>query len=265
MTHNLYDPVLALMRGIAVDIILPRFRTLARHEISEKSPGDLVTVADQESEARFNDSLPGLIAGSRVIGEEAVAADPALLDDIGSGIVWIIDPLDGTMNFTEGKSPFAIMVGLLADGEAQAGWILDVVTGRVCHAAHGLGAFVDRKRIRTSPTKGPLPIGAIAPYFLAPDRKAALEAKAAGKIEIVAIPRCAGEQYPRLALGQNDIALFEKDNPWDHVPGALFLEEAGGKLARPDGSPYRVGTLGQKLIGAASPELWDKAAPILID
>jgi len=263
--HNLYNPVLGLMRNVAAEIILPRFRTLAHHEISEKSPGDLVTVADQESEARFNEMLPGLLAGSRVIGEEAVAADPGLLDGIGDGLVWIIDPLDGTMNFTEGKSPFAIMIGLLADGEAQAGWILDVVTGRICHAAKGQGAFVDGRRIDAKPTQSRIPVAAIATYFLPPDRKADLEGRAANKIELVAIPRCAGEQYPRLALGQNDIALFERTHAWDHVPGALFLTEAGGKIARPDGSPYRADAPGKGLIGAASPELWDLAARILFD
>ncbi len=263
--HSLYDPVLALMRGIAAEIILPRFQTLAAHEISEKSPGDLVTVADQESEARFNDILPSLLPGSRVIGEEAVAANPNLIDVIGDGVVWIIDPLDGTMNFTEGKCPFAIMVGLLTDGEAQAGWILDAVTGRVCHAAKQQGAFVDGARIHAKPTGSSLPMAAIATYFLPPDRKADLEARAAGKIELVAIPRCAGEQYPRLALGQNDIALFERTHAWDHVPGALFLTEAGGKIARPDGSPYRADVPGKGLIGAASPELWDLAARNLFD
>ncbi|MGE0774180.1 MAG: inositol monophosphatase [Sphingomonadaceae bacterium] len=262
--HKLAQPVTDLMREVAAEIILPRFRALARHEIAEKTPGDLVTIADHESEARFAELLPAMVAGSRVIGEEAAAADPTLLDNIGQGIVWIIDPLDGTMNFTEGKTPFAVMVGLLAEGEAQAGWILDVVTGRICHATRGMGAFVDGKRIQTRPTAGPLPIGAIAPYFLPPDRKADIEARAAGKIEVVAIPRCAGEQYPRLALGQNDIALFERAHPWDHVPGALFLEEAGGKLARPDGAPYRVGVPGKGLLGAATPALWDRAAEILI-
>jgi len=158
-----------------------------------------------------------------------------------------------------------VMIGLLADGEVQAGWILDAVTGRICHGARGAGAFVDGERIHTRPTGQALPLAAIAPYFLPPDRKADLERRAAGKLEIVAIPRCAGEQYPRLALGQNDITLFERTLPWDHVPGTLFLEEAGGKVARPDGSAYRVGPGGKGLITAVSPALWDQAAKILFD
>ncbi len=77
------------------------------------------------------------------------------------------------------------------------------------------------------------------------------------------IPRCAGEQYPRLALGQNDMSVFHRTLPWDHVPGILFLEEAGGKAARPNGTPYRFADGEQSILGASTPELWDRGAEIL--
>lgn len=261
--HPLDAAVTDLMRTVAARVILPRFKALAGHEVKEKTPGDLVTIADQESEDALSEGLAALLPEARVIGEEAAAADASVLDGIGHGVAWIIDPLDGTLNFAEGKHPFAVMIGLLVDGEREAGWIYDPVIERVCHAVRGGGAYVDGERVHTRPTEGALPIGAIAPYFLPPERKAELERRAAGKIEVVAIPRCAGEQYPRLVLGQNDIALFERSHPWDHAPGALFLEEAGGRIARPDGSPYRIGVAGTGLIAAASPRLWDEAARIL--
>ncbi len=53
------------------------------------------------------------------------------------------------------------------------------------------------------------------------------------------MPRCAAEQYPRLCLGQTDVAMFRRTLPWDHAPGALLFAEAGGHIARWDGSPYR--------------------------
>lgn len=261
--HALDREVSMLMRAVATGTIMPRYQSLAAHEIAEKSPGDLVTIADHESEERLAEGLSRLIPEARIIGEEAVAADPSLLDHIAEGVVWLIDPLDGTMNFTEGRQPFAVMIGLLVDGRAEAGWILDPCRDRMCHAAHGKGAFVDGERIYTRPTGNPLPVAAIAPYFLPPERRMLIEMRAAGRLDIVAIPRCAGEQYPRLALGQNDVALFEKTLPWDHVPGALLLEEAGGMTAWPDGRCYRVGLEGKGLIGAASPALWEEAARIL--
>jgi fructose-1,6-bisphosphatase/inositol monophosphatase family enzyme len=263
MTDTLTRQVAAMMEEVGAEIMLPRFRRLATHEVSEKSPGDLVTIVDQESEVRLSAGLAALLPEARVVGEEAAAADPSILDGLHQGTVWVIDPLDGTMNFAAGKHPFAIMVALLADGVTQGGWILDPVSGRLCHAIRGQGAFVDGDRIRARPTRAPLPIAAIATYFLSPERQAHIEARAAGRLELVAIPRCAGEQYPRLALGQNDLTLFERTLPWDHLPGALFLEEAGGRIARPDGSPYLVANPGKGLIGAASPGLWDEAAEIL--
>ena len=261
--HALHQPVAALMRHVGETIIMPRFRALAAHEIREKTPGDLVTIVDAESEALLGERLAALLPGSAVIGEEAVAADPELLDGLEHGVRWLIDPLDGTMNFAEGKQPFAIMIALLADGETQAGWILDPVTGRMCHAGRGGGAFVDGERVSASPTGEKLPVAAVAPYFLPPDRQAEIEARASGKLKIVAIPRCAGEQYPRLVLGQNDVTLFERSYPWDHAAGSLFLTEAGGRIARTDGSPYRVSDKSHGLVAAASRELWDTAAEIL--
>ena len=69
----------------------------------------------------------------------------------------------------------------------------------------------------------------------------------------------AAEQYPRLALGVNDVSIFERTLPWDHAAGALWLNEAGGKCARPDGSAYRVDDWRRPgLVGAASPALWDE-------
>ena len=77
------------------------------------------------------------------------------------------------------------------------------------------------------------------------------------------IPRCAGEQYPKIVLGEHDLALYERTLPWDHVPGALFLEEAGGKVARSDGRAYVFHDGSTSLLVAANERIWDEAAGIL--
>ena len=78
---------------------------------------------------------------------------------------------------------------------------------------------------------------------------------------MVDVPYCAAEQYPRLALGVNDVSIFERTLAWDHAAGALWLNEAGGKCARPDGSPYRASEWRRPgLLGAANPALWDEMA-----
>jgi fructose-1,6-bisphosphatase/inositol monophosphatase family enzyme len=64
---------------------------------------------------------------------------------------------------------------------------------------------------------------------------------ALGMVEPLAKLMCSGAEYPAIALGERHASLFWRTLPWDHVPGALFLEEAGGHVSRLDGSPYRGG------------------------
>src|SRR4051812_38447826 len=116
------DAVGALVREAADVAIRPRFRRLADADVRFKSPGDLVTVADYESEKLLTAGLTALLPGSSVLGEEAAADDPRLLARAAAaGDVWVVDPLDGTKNFAAGHGPFAVMVALLRGGVAVAG------------------------------------------------------------------------------------------------------------------------------------------------
>jgi fructose-1,6-bisphosphatase/inositol monophosphatase family enzyme len=258
--HALHAGVEALMRRIGRDVLMAHFQKLEAGQIEEKGPNDYVTVADKKSEALLIEGLTALLPDSHVVGEEGVAADAGLVLQATEGTAWIVDPLDGTGNFAAGRTPFAIMVALAEGGTVQAGWILDPVGGRMCHAALGGGAYVDGERIAARTTNGPQPIGALATRFLPDDVRADIMARSEGHITIADIPHCAGEQYPRLVLGTNDLALFWRAMPWDHAPGALFLEEAGGRIARIDGKPYKLGDDRPGLLAAASPRLWDEAA-----
>ncbi len=255
--------VAGMMRIAAERFILPRFRNLREGHVTEKSPGETVTIADQESEAYLTEALLRLIPGSRVVGEEAVAADPERLTQLADGTCWLVDPLDGTSNFAEGRTPFAVMIALLDDGETQASWMLDPATYRLCRARHGRGAFIDDIRVHARESGHTPPVGALATGFLPPDLRTHIEARAAGRMTVAPIPRCAGAQYPRLVTGENDVALFWRTLPWDHAPGALFLTEAGGQIARFDGTPYTPTEHGQSLLATASPRLWGEAHAIL--
>lgn len=251
----------ALMREAAERAILPRYRTLAEAEITAKAADDVVTIADHESEAILTEGLARLLPEAAVVGEEACFADPKLLDHLDDELCWIVDPLDGTNNFAAGKPPFGVLVALAEGGETVAGWLLDPLTGRFCHAARGDGAFIDGERVTARATGEEPPIAAISLVFMDPDRREAVKRHIAPHYRLVDIPRCAEEQYPRLVLGQNDVSIFERTLPWDHAAGVLFLNEAGGKAARLDGAPYRPGDHARPgLIGAASPALWDALA-----
>ncbi len=247
-----------LMRFAAERSMLPRFRNLAAGEVEMKGADDPVTIVDREVEAFLTEALTRLAPGVAVVGEEAVHADKAVLDHL-SGPCWIIDPLDGTANFAEGKEPFGIIIALADAGRAIAGWIYDPLRQRFCHARAGAGAFVNGARIAARTTGNARPVTAVSRIFLTPEQAAMVEAKLAPHYTLVDIPRCAAEQYPRLALGENDISSFKRTLAWDHAAGILWLNEAGGKAARLDGSDYRVDEHDKPgLVGASSPALWEE-------
>lgn len=260
MTLALHEPVVALMRQVARDVVMPRFRNLAAHEISEKAANDFVTIADKESELRLAEGLAAILPEAGIIGEEACAADPTILERAGHGLNWIIDPIDGTGNFASGNPPFGVMIALADAGVTLAGWILDPMTGRLCHALLGGGSHIDGEQVQARESGGDLPIAALAVYFMTEDERADIQRRADGQFAVVDIPRCAAEQYPRLVLGQNDVSVFARTLPWDHAAGTLFVNEAGGCCQRLDGSPYLVGDMRRGLLGASSPRLWERAA-----
>ncbi len=246
-----------LLRFAAQRSMLPRFRALADNEIEMKGADDPVTVVDREVEAFLTEGLQKLAPGVAVVGEEAVAADESMLERLNSSC-WIIDPLDGTANFTEGKEPFGIIVALADAGEAVAGWLYDPNSDRLCHARRGEGAFLNGERISARTTGNEPPVAAISRIFLTDEQRAMVDARLADHYSLVDIPRCAAEQYPRLALGENDVSSFKRTLPWDHAAGVLWLNEAGGKAARLDGSAYRVDERDRPgLVGASSPAIWD--------
>ncbi|SEQ68332.1 inositol monophosphatase family protein [Sphingobium sp. YR768] len=263
MLLELHDPVVALMRQVGRDIVMPRYRNLSADEISEKAANDFVTIADKESELRLAEGLADILPEAGVVGEEACAADPSILERAGEGLNWIIDPIDGTGNFASGNPPFGIMVALADGGTTLAGWILDPLTGRLCHAMLGGGSHIDGEQVTARESGGDLPIAALAVYFMDPQERADIQRRSQASFALVDIPRCAAEQYPRLVLGQNDVSVFARTLPWDHAAGTLFVNEAGGCCQRIDGTPFRVGDTRRGLMGASSPRLWDRAAETL--
>lgn len=252
--------MLALMRQVSERAILPRYQALAQGEVIDKGPGDVVTVADHEAEALLAEALAEIEPGVPVVGEEAAHADASVLDAL-HGDCWIVDPLDGTRNFALGKPPFGIIIARASGGLCEAGWLYDCLSGRFCAAQRGGGAWIDGEPVLARPTGVEPPVAALSLVFMDESHREAVKTHIAPHYSLVDIPYCAAEQYPRLALGINDVSIFERTLAWDHAAGALWLNEAGGKAARPDGSPYRVDQWDRPgLLGAASLALWDQLA-----
>ena len=152
MQSALLERLGQVLREVAQREIAPRFRRLAPGDVIGKptadDPNDLVTAADRAAEAELTLRLPELVPGSSVVGEEAVAADPGLLERLrGDAPVWIVDPLDGTRNFAAGRGPFGSMVALVERGTLLASGIYFIEGDRMFLAERGLGAYENGKRI----------------------------------------------------------------------------------------------------------------------
>jgi fructose-1,6-bisphosphatase/inositol monophosphatase family enzyme len=261
------DKVQALMREVAATAVMPRFRNLTQDEISQKGPGDLVTVADREAEVLLTAGLIGLLPGSRVVAEEAASVDPSLLSAVaGPGDVWLVDPVDGTANFAAGREPFALMVALLRDGVTVASFILDPVADVFAVAERGGGAVLDGARVKASAIARPAE-ELRGPSFSRhiPDTVRRGVASARPSVgQIIPAHNCAGYEYPAVVQDLQQFVVFWRILPWDHAPGVLFVEEAGGVAWRLDGTPYLPADTRPGLLIAQNQHAWDTVRTTLL-
>lgn len=262
---GLIDEVADLIRVVTASVIEPRFAALRDEDVFEKSPGELVTVADQEAEAALAAGLASLLPGVPVVGEEACAIDPERLRALDSRRVWLVDPLDGTANFAAGSSHWAVMIALVADQETVASWIWQPIARRMYVAERRRGARCNGAPLRIGPRADAAQElrGAVLSRFFDPPTAATVDRNRKRFGAITAGRMCSGVEYPELIDDVQDFILFWRTLPWDHAPGALLVEEAGGVARRPDGTPYRPGTTGSGLLVAANARVWSAARTIL--
>ncbi len=256
------DKVVALLRRVAAEEVMPRWQNLAEDDISYKDGVEPVTVADKASEKAITAELLSLLPGSAVVGEEAVAENPSLLSLLaGEEWVWVVDPIDGTGNFSRGRPYFALMVALVRHGETQAAWIYAPVLESLGVAEKGEGASLDARPRRIAPSgrppadlSGTLHAGQFAPRALAQRIS-----RRRDRVQAVRSFASAGVEYLRLLGGDMDFSFFSKLMPWDHAPGCLMLQEAGATARFTDSkaaySPRR--HQGEGLLLAPDQESWE--------
>lgn len=237
--------IAGLLRAVAQAEILPRFRRLAGGDIRTKSgPLDLVTEADEAAERALTAALAARHPKAMILGEEATAADPALLTRmLDAELCFVLDPVDGTANFAGGVPLFGVMLAAVHHGETIAGWIHDPMGDDTAIALRGEGAWIEapsghRMDCRVA-APAPLSrmVGAISWGFLPPERKAHLLprlSQLAGTLNF----RCAAHEYRLAATGGLHALVYNKLMPWDHAAGALLHAEAGGYSAQFDGGAY---------------------------
>ena len=249
--------------------IMPRFRKLAAGDVREKAaPGDLVTEADEAAERLIFAELERAFPGALLVGEEAATRDPAVLGRLAEAeLAFVIDPVDGTLNYASDLPLFAVMAAAVVRGETAAAVIHDPVLNDSALALRGEGAWLESSggTSRDLRAGGPVAIAdmngmASWQYFPEPMRSA-LPARFPAFASVASL-RCCGQEY-RLA-GRCDFLLYGGLNPWDHAPGVLLFGEAGGHARMLDGSLYRPGRPSTGLLCAPDSGSWRAIRDVLV-
>lgn len=253
-----------ILRDASRSETLTRFRRLDSDQVRIKTEAiDLVTEADEAAERQIKAAVAAAWPEALFVGEESVAADPALLDRFDqSDFAIVVDPVDGTANFAAGLPLYATMASVISKGETVAGIIYDPMGDDWVLAEKGGGAWqrrpdgtAKRLQVATAPSLDQM-VGYSSIAFLPATTKPTVLANFA-KVRVVANYRVAGHEYRTFAAGHAHFICYNKLMPWDHLVGTLISQEAGGYVARFDGSPYLPSHRTGGLIVATDKDNWN--------
>ena len=198
---------------------------------------DPVTAADREAEAAIVEALGTHRGSDAIMAEEGGGT-------IGADRIWIIDPLDGTVNFVHGVPHVAVSIALFEARKPLVGVIHDVYRGDVYAAGRGTGATLNGKPISVSSTPD-LGAGLIAPGFPydrreRADRYAADVAKALREVRGLRRMGAAALDLAYVAAGRFDGYWERNLAPWDVAAGVLLVIEAGGRVTDLSGAEFGI-------------------------
>ncbi|WP_158883028.1 inositol monophosphatase family protein [Amycolatopsis anabasis] len=224
---------------------------------TKTSDTDVVTAIDHESEQLIRDRLAELRPGEPVLGEEGGGA-------AGDGVTWVVDPIDGTVNFLYGFPWFAVSVAAQVDGVSVAGAVVEPVTGRRWTAVRGGGAWADGKPVRVSaPERLDLALVSTGFAYRAERRirQARLIAGLLERVRDIRRPGSASLDLCSVAAGWVDGYVEHGLKRWDWAAGALVATEAGAVVSLPGEDP----ALGSDGTFAAAPSIAAPLREALID
>jgi myo-inositol-1(or 4)-monophosphatase len=251
--------------GLAVDVarqagaLLVERRPPGELEFGTKStPTDVVTIMDTAAERLIVDALLRERPDDAVLGEEGVAS--ARSD--GSGVRWVIDPIDGTVNYLYRLPPWAVSIAAEVDGMVVAGVVHSPALHETFTAWRGGGAFLDgvRLQVTTSPALPEQALVATGFGYESTRRanQAHILAALLPRVRDVRRLGAASLDLCYVAAGRYD-AYYERGlNPWDLAAGGLVAEEAGAIVGGLAGRPA-----GADLVIAAPPGLYERLHDLL--
>jgi len=245
------------LRSVAVSVaadaaaLVVRVRSAAVTDVDTKSSEtDVVTAADRASERFIRARLAELRPGEPVFGEEEGGVGP------GDRLSWVVDPIDGTVNYLYGLPWYAVSVAAWWRGESVAAGVVEPVSGRVWSAARGMGATLDSRPLRVS-SADRLAVALIGTGFSYSATRRAWQARLATELVTRArdVRRCGSAVLDlcSVAAGWLDGFVEHGLSPWDWAGGSLIAAEAGALLRVPTADGSDPDGLGADVTIAAAP------------
>jgi len=222
---------------------------------TKSSATDIVTEMDQAAERLLVERIRAARPRDGFLGEEGAAAEGT------SGVTWVLDPIDGTVNYLYGIPAYAVSIGVRHGPDVVVGVVCNPATGELWTASRGGGAELDGRPVRVS-AETDLSMALVATGFGYESRRRARQAVVLAAV----LPRvrdirragAASLDLCALACGRVD-AYYERGlKPWDLAAGGLVAAEAGARVGGLAGRPA-----GEELVVAAPPALFEPLAALL--
>ncbi|WP_040382274.1 inositol monophosphatase family protein [Deinococcus apachensis] len=209
---------------------------------SKTTYSDLVTEVDGEAEAAIRAVIARTYPDHAVLGEE---------EGLGGGVAdapfrWVVDPLDGTVNYAHGFPVFCASVALEAHGERVVGAVFDPNRQELFTATRGGGAFLNGQPIQVSDTPSlttPALVSTGFPYDASGGRNLDLVARLLRLGIPIRRPGAAALDLCNVACGRMDAYWEIGLKPWDAAAGSLIVQEAGGSVTDASGRPDPYGEM----------------------
>ena len=223
----------------ASKVIIRDFGELENLQVSKKGPKDFVTKTDKRVEKIIIEELSKSKKNYSFITEES-----GKILNKNRDVFWIIDPIDGTINFLHGVPHFAISVALQKDGEIICGLILDPIKNEIFYAEKENGSFINNNRIRVSNKSN------LDECLFASNNEGIKSIYPKLNLRNTG---CAALDLAYVGCGRLDGYFHDKINLWDVAAGKIIIEEAGGKVN--DISNFKINNID---IRAGNPNIYEK-------
>ena len=230
MAHELHDVAVKLARE-AGELIATRRAGHIEVASTKSSDVDVVTAVDKESEEFLYTRLRELRPGDGFLGEEGQ------VEESTTGITWVVDPIDGTVNFLYNIPHYAVSIAAVTGDpspgswQVEAGAVFNPATGELFHAARGEGSFLGERRLQIgSPPPMNLALLATGFAYSTAMRKEQVRilSQLIGEVRDIRRMGTASLDFAAVAAGRVDVYFERTLSPWDHAAGELLVTEAGG-------------------------------------